>query len=143
MTAEPGPIQRQVFIPARPETVFRFLTEPGLLARWIGRAHFAAATEGGAFGLQFTFGRGHTATGVFTEISPPTRLAFSFGWEGYDSFPPGSSHVEIQLRPHEGGTVLNLRHTGFPHATGPTFTPDNHADRWAHYLSRLAEAAGW
>jgi len=22
------------------------------------------------------------------------------------------------------------------------FTPKNHADRWAHYLSRLAEAVG-
>jgi len=25
------------------------------------------------------------------------------------------------------------------HTTGPEFTPENHADHWSHYLSRLAE----
>jgi uncharacterized protein YndB with AHSA1/START domain len=140
VAAEQDPIERQIFIPARPETVFRFFVEPELIARWIGRAQFAAAEEGGLFRLQFTFGEGHTATGIFTEISPPERIAFSFGWEGYDNFPPGRSLVEIQLREQAGGTVLKLKHTGFPDATGPKLTPKNHADRWSHYLSRLAEA---
>lgn len=140
MAAEPDPIERQVFIPARPETVFRFLVEPELMARWIGRAQFAAAEEGGLFRLQFTFGEGHTATGKFTEISPPKRIAFSFGWEGYDTFAPGTSLVEIELRPQADGTVLKLKHSGFPEATGLKFAPKNHADRWSHHLSRLAEA---
>jgi uncharacterized protein YndB with AHSA1/START domain len=139
MAADQDPIQRQVFIPARPETVFRFLVEPELMARWIGRAQFATAEEGGLFDVQFTFGSGHTATGEFTEISPPERLAFSFGWDGYDTFPPGRSLVKIELRPQAGGTVLTLKHSGFPKATGPGFAPDNHGDRWSHYLVRLAE----
>jgi uncharacterized protein YndB with AHSA1/START domain len=137
--AEHDPIERQVFIPARPETVFKFLIEPQLMARWIGRVQFATAEEGGLFRLQFTFGEGHTATGIFTEISPPERLAFSFGWEGDGTFPPGTSLVEIQLRPQADGTVLKLKHSGFPDATGPEFTPENHADHWSRYLSRLAE----
>ena len=140
MAAEHDPIERQVFIPARPETVFKFLVEPELMARWIGRVQFATAEEGGMFHLQFTFGKGHTATGVFTEISPPERLAFSFGWEGYDTFPPGRSLVEIQLRSHADGTMLKLKHSGFPKGTGPEFTPEDHGARWSHYLSRLAEA---
>jgi uncharacterized protein YndB with AHSA1/START domain len=139
MAGEQDPIERQVFIPARPETAFRFLVEPELMARWIGRVQFATAEEGGLFRLQFTFGQGHTATGVFTEVSPPERLAFSFGWEGYDTFPPGRSLVEIQLRPQAGGTVLKLKHSGFPKATESEFTPQDHGDRWSHYLSRLAE----
>jgi uncharacterized protein YndB with AHSA1/START domain len=137
---EQDPIERQVFIPARPETIFKFLVEPELMARWIGRVQFAAAQEGGLFRLQFTFGEGHTATGIFIEISPPKRVAFSFGWEGYDTFPPGTSLVEIELCPQADGTVLKLKHSGFPDATGPKLTPKNHADRWSHYLSRLAEA---
>jgi uncharacterized protein YndB with AHSA1/START domain len=139
MAAEHDPIERQVFIPADPETVFKFLVEPELMARWIGRVQFAMAEEGGPFRLQFTFGDGHTATGVFTEISPPQRLAFSFGWEGNDTFPPGTSLVEIQLHPQAGGTLLKLKHTGFPDAAHREFTPANHADRWSHYLARLAE----
>jgi len=140
VAAEHGPIERRVFIPARPETVFRFLVEPELMARWIGRVQFAAAEEGGLFRLQFTFGEGDTATGIFTEISPPERIAFSFGWEGSDTFPPGTSLVEIELRPQADGTVLKLTHSGFPDATGPKLTPKNHADQWSRYLSRLAEA---
>jgi len=93
VAAEHDPIERQVFIPARPETVFKFLIEPELMVRWIGRVQFATAEEGGLFRLQFTFGDGHTATGVFTEISPPERLAFSFGWEGDSIFPPGTSRA--------------------------------------------------
>jgi uncharacterized protein YndB with AHSA1/START domain len=139
MAAEHDPIERQVFIPARPETVFKFLVEPELMARWIGRVQFAMAEEGGPFRLQFTFGDGHTAAGVFTEISPPQRLAFSFGWEGNDTFPPGTSLVEIQLHPQADGTLLKLKHTGFPDAAQRTFTPENHADRWFYYLARLAE----
>jgi uncharacterized protein YndB with AHSA1/START domain len=139
VAGEQDPIERQVFIPARPETVFRFLVEPELMARWIGRVQSATAEEGGLFRLQFTFGEGHTATGVFTEISSPERLAFSFGWEGDGTFPPGRSLVEIELRPQAGGTVLKLKHSGFPDATGPEFTPENHADHWSRYLSRLAE----
>ena len=140
MAAEQDPIERQVFIPARPETVFKFLVEPELMARWLGRVQFATAQEGGLFRLQFTFGGGHTAIGVFTEISPSQRLAFSFGWEGYDTFPPGTSSVEIELRSQAGGTLLKLKHSGFPNATEPEFAPENHGDRWSHYLSRLAEA---
>jgi uncharacterized protein YndB with AHSA1/START domain len=139
MAAEQDPIERQVFIPARPETVFKFLVEPELMARWIGRGQFAIAEEGGPFRLQFTFGDGHTATGVFTEISPPQRLAFSFGWDGDDTFPPGTSLVEIQLHPQGDGTLLELKHSGFPDAAQRKFTPENHTGRWSHYLSRLAE----
>jgi hypothetical protein len=50
--------------------------------------------------------------------------------------------VEIQLCAQADGTVLKLKHSGFPDATGLKFTPKNHANRWAHYLSRLAEAVG-
>ena len=139
MAADRDPIERQIFIPARPETVFKFLVEPELLARWIGRGQFAIAEEGGPFRLQFTFGDGHTATGVFTEISPPRRLAFSFGWDGDDTFPPGTSLVEIQLHPQGDGTLLKLKHSRFPDAAQRKFTPENHTDRWSHYLSRLAE----
>ena len=45
MAAEQDPIERQVLIPARPETVFKFLVEPELMARWIGRRQFAIADE--------------------------------------------------------------------------------------------------
>jgi uncharacterized protein YndB with AHSA1/START domain len=120
--------------------VFRFLVEPELMARWIGRALFVAATDGGLFGLQFSFGDGHTAVGVFNEVRPPRKLAFSFGWEGSHTVPPGASHVEIELQPHADGTLLRLKHTGLPDQTDQRFGPERHAERWSYYLHRLAHA---
>ena len=52
--------------------------------------------------------------------------------------PRGSSQVEIDLieQPPDG-TLLRLTHAGLPIAEQCA----GHADGWAHYLGRLAEAA--
>jgi uncharacterized protein YndB with AHSA1/START domain len=142
VAADAEPIRREIFIPARPKTVFRFLVEPELIGRWIGRARFVSATEGGLFCLQFTFGHGHTATGVFTEVAPPRRVAFSFGWDGSETFPPGASHVEIELRPHGEGTLVRVTHSGLPAQAEPPFDLEDHAARWSDYLLRLRLAVG-
>ena len=65
------------------------------------------------------------------------RLAYSFGWDGSEEVPPGSSLVEIDLIEQPDGTLLRLTHTGLPTAEQCA----GHADGWVHYLGRLAEAA--
>ncbi len=66
------------------------------------------------------------------------RLAYSFGWDGSEAVPPGSSLVEIDLteRPPDG-TLLRFTHTGLPTIEQCA----GHAEGWAHYLDRLAEVA--
>ena len=64
------------------------------------------------------------------------RLAYSFGWDGSELVPPGSSLVEIDLIDQQPvGTLLRLTHTGLPNAEQCA----GHAEGWAHYLKRLAE----
>ena len=65
------------------------------------------------------------------------RLAYSFGWDGSEVVPPGSSLVEIDLIEQPNGTLLRLTHTGLPNAEQCA----GHAEGWAHYLGRLAEVA--
>ena len=66
------------------------------------------------------------------------RLAYSFGWDGSEVVPPGSSLVEIDLMEQPpDGTLLRLTHTGLPNAEQCA----GHAEGWAHYLGRLAEFA--
>ena len=54
------------------------------------------------------------------------RLAYSFGWDGSEEVPPGSSLVEIDLMEQPpDGTLLRLTHTGLVKAglaLDPTFT---------------------
>jgi uncharacterized protein YndB with AHSA1/START domain len=77
------------------------------------------------------------ARGSFREVVPVHRLAYSFGWDGSEVVPPGSSLVEIDLLERPDGTLLCLTHTGLPTAEQCA----GHAEGWAHYLGRLAEVA--
>jgi uncharacterized protein YndB with AHSA1/START domain len=66
------------------------------------------------------------------------RLSYSFGWDGSEVVPPGSSLVEIDLMDEEpNGTLLRLTHTGLPNAEQCA----GHNEGWAHYINRLAVAA--
>ncbi|ULO07632.1 SRPBCC domain-containing protein [Paenibacillus sp. 19GGS1-52] len=48
------------------------------------------------------------------EVKPNEKVMFTWGWTGSDSFPQGSSTVEIQLREQSNGTQLILTHDGLP-----------------------------
>ena len=68
---------------------------------------------------------------------PVHRPAYSFGWDGSEVVPPGSSLVEIDLIEQSDGTLLRLTHTGLPSAEQCA----GHAEGWANYLDRLVEVA--
>jgi uncharacterized protein YndB with AHSA1/START domain len=51
--------------------------------------------------------------------------------------PPGSTTVEITLREDGDGTLLRLRHTGFPSEADA----DLHREGWEIYVGRLVAAA--
>jgi len=80
---------------------------------------------------------GRAARGAFREVVPVHRLAYSFGWEGSETVPPGSSLIEIDLIDRDGGTLLRMTHSGLPNAAQCA----GHDEGWAHYLGRLAMAA--
>jgi len=73
----------------------------------------------------------------FVEIDPPSRLVYTWGWEGSDVVPPGSSTVEVTLEPDGDYTIVRLVHRGLPGAD----KVDLHTKGWEHYLSRLSIAA--
>ena len=77
------------------------------------------------------------ARGRFTEVVPVHRLAYSFGWEGGEKVPPGSSLIEIDLIDKVDGTLVRLTHSGLPDREACT----SHEKGWTHYLGRLVVAA--
>ena len=132
---EPLVVRREVQIGAPPATVFAFLTDPEKILRWMGTEATVEPYPGGLY-LVNVSGK-DIARGQFTEVIPVHRLAYSFGWDGSEVVPPGSSLVEIDLIEQPDGTLLRLTHTGLPSAEQCA----GHADGWAHYLGRLAEVA--
>ncbi len=131
-------VRRETQIAAPRAAVFAFLTDPDKIWRWMGTE---AATEPHPGGLYLVKGIGgdhaRNARGAFREVVPVHRLAYSFGWDGMEAVPPGSSLVEIDLLERDGGTLLRMTHTGLPN----TEQCESHAKGWGHYLGRLAEAS--
>lgn len=133
--AESFVLQRETHIAAPRASVFAFLTDPEKIVQWMGTE---AVTEVQPAGLYLLKGVGQaTARGAFREVVPVHRLAYSFGWEGNEEVPPGSSLIEIDLMEQDGGTLLRMTHSGLPSAA----TRDSHTKGWTHYLNRLAEIA--
>jgi uncharacterized protein YndB with AHSA1/START domain len=128
-------VRRETQIAAPPATVFAFLTDPDKILRWMGAEATTDAHPGGLYLVKGVGGR--RARGAFREVVPVHRLAYSFGWEGIEDVPPGSSLVEIDLIERDGGTLLRMTHTGLPNSEQCA----SHAQGWAHYLGRLAVAA--
>jgi uncharacterized protein YndB with AHSA1/START domain len=137
MTADPGVLTREVFIAAPPEIVFGFLIDPRLMAKWIGLSHELEPRPGGLFRVEVS--RGNFARGRYVVVTPPTRVAFTWGWETANSelamLPPEASLVEIDLEPRDGGSLLRLRHSRLPADAVPI-----HRERWSVHLDRLPSA---
>ena len=132
---EPLMVQREVQVAAPPATVFAFLTDPEKILRWLGTE---ATVESRPSGLYLVnVGGKYMARGEFTEVIPVHRLAYSFGWEGREKVPPGSSLVEIDLIDQKDGTLVRLTHSGLPDAEECA----SHEQGWTHYLARRAVAA--
>ena len=131
-------VRREIQIAAPPATVFAFLTDPEKILSWMGAEVTTEANPGGLYLVKGVGGdRGRVVRGEFREVVPVHRLAYSFGWEGREAVPPGSSLVEIDLIDRDGGTLLRMTHSGLPDADQVA----GHDKGWAHYLGRLAMAA--
>ena len=132
---EQSVLERQIRISARPEIVFSFFTDPVKLARWKGVRAQLEPRPGGTYRVEIN-GR-DVVLGRYVEITPFTRVVFTWGWEGENSpLPPGSTTVEIDLFPDGEGTLVRLRHLGLPPEQREV-----HAQGWEHFLPRLGQAA--
>jgi uncharacterized protein YndB with AHSA1/START domain len=126
-------ITHELRIEARPETVFAFLTNPDKMTRWKGDSAQLDARPGGVYRVQI--GQA-VVVGEFVEIDPPRRVVFTWGWEGNDAVPPGSSTVEVTLTPDGEATILRLVHRDLPAEQRA-----EHEEGWKHFLPRLATVA--
>ena len=133
---EPNVVRRELQIAAPRAAVFAFLTDPEKIVSWLGTEATTEARPGGLY-LVKGIGGVTVARGEFREVVPVHRLAYSFGWEGVEDVPPGSSLIEIDLLERDGGTLLRMTHSGLPSALECA----KHDKGWAHYLGRLAVAA--
>ncbi len=130
------PFTKVVEISAPVEDVFRHLTDPAAIVRWIGQHAVLEAHAGGRFELDIN---GVPVRGRYVEVDAPRRVVVTWGMAGSDVLPPGSTEVEFTLAAggeHGLGTRLTLVHRNLPDEQVP-----QHAIGWDHFTARLAVAA--
>jgi uncharacterized protein YndB with AHSA1/START domain len=115
------------------DVVFAHLVTAERMVSWMGQHAELKPIPGGEFAVDIN---GYLVRGEYLEIEPPRRVVVSWGMEGAEDLPPGSSRVEFTLTPIATGTNLTLVHTGLPDKRANT-----HALGWANYLARLRAAA--
>lgn len=126
-------VVREIYIEARPETVFSFFTDPEKMVRWLGIRARLDARSGGVFLININ--ERDVMGGTYLEVVPYSRVVFTWGWEG-SPLPLGSTTVEVTLSPEGDGTKVSLRHMGIPDEQQGV-----QATGWDHMLGRLVIAA--
>ena len=132
-----GAIELTRRVEAPPETVFRYFTDPDRYRSWLGVDAELDASVGGEFRIRMTNTSVVNACGRYLELDPPERLVFTWGFEGLDGLPPGSSTVEVTLTRDADATIVRLRHSDLPGRESCDF----HAWGWDIGLDRLVIAA--
>src|SRR2546428_3654302 len=135
MAVDTKVIERVITIDASPETVFRLLTDPVEYVRWKGRLAELEPRRGGAFRVEFGSAK-DIAAGKYVEVVRDRRVVFTWGWEGNEMVPPGSSTVAIDLQPIGSGTRLRLVHRGLPQEAIAS-----HTEGWYYFRTRLTDGA--
>ena len=123
-------------LPAPVAEVFRWWTDPHLLARWMTPVGTVTAIVdlrvGGA--LRIVMRGGDTVIehrGTYREVEPPRRLVFTWASPFTGG---GPSLVTVELEPDgDHATILRLRHSELPDAAA-----ESHRGGWGTMLDRLA-----
>jgi uncharacterized protein YndB with AHSA1/START domain len=130
------------------DAVWQAWTDPKTMAKWLrpGPDFEPFDTEidlrvGGRYrhGMRHTEkGEEHIATGVYREIKPKDRLAFTWAWEGSQGDGATETLVTIELRDTGDagdGTELILTHSLFPTDS----MRDHHEQGWGGCLGQLEQ----
>jgi len=140
MSGETLNIERAFRAPA--EAVFDAWTSEEVLRRWFHAEHGWDTPEaqvdlrpGGAVRVVMrdpAKGVEHGGGGHYTEIEPPTRLAFTWTWDGDTR----QTLIELDFEEAEGVTTVRMTHSGLRDEQSVR----NHEEGWTNCFENLENA---
>ncbi len=125
---------------ASPDRVFAAWTQAEALSAWFAPTadmttivHMLDVRVGGRFRIEMRAPSGtkYITSGVYTEVIPGRRLAFTWQWDGQEE----QTEVAVEFRTPDGQTTeLLLRHTRFATAA----SRDGHSEGWNACCARIS-----
>lgn len=103
-------IRLQTYVRASPKKVFKAITEPRRLTRWLADDATLSPRKGGRYTL--TWEGGPTHTGKLLEFVRGKRITLTWQWPGKEKLL--TTRLRLSIVRRKDGTVLQLRHSGFP-----------------------------
>ena len=122
------------------ERIYQAWTDPAALSRWFSPTddyetivHELDLRIGGSYRIEMRHKSGaqHIATGVYRELAPPDRLAFTWRWAEAASM--ADSLVTVELIPRGQATEIVLKHELLESADSAR----EHEKGWVGCLTRL------
>jgi uncharacterized protein YndB with AHSA1/START domain len=102
-------LDHQYLIRSPPDAVFRAITDPGWITRWLCDRAELAPVKGGRY--RFGWTNGPTHTGKVVDFRPGQRIAFAWEWPGIEL---KGTVFALEVEAQEGGSLLRVTHSGFP-----------------------------
>jgi uncharacterized protein YndB with AHSA1/START domain len=135
-------VERDIFIEAPIDVVWRMVTEPEQMTRWFADEVDLDPAVGAEGELRFKTHR--TFTLRVEAVEPMHRFAFRWAAVPGDKPPGGNSLlVEFTLSEEAGGTRLRVVESGFEHLDWSDAEiakyADDHNHGWNMYLGRLRD----
>ncbi|MET9274877.1 SRPBCC domain-containing protein [Kribbella sp. NPDC003557] len=133
-------VEREVYIEARPETVWAAVTQPEMFARWyaFGGAEIDLRPGGR---LVMRWDEHGEFFGFVEKVEPGRRFAYRYAVDpGVEPAPGNANLVEFTLTPEAEGTRLLVVESGFDRLADE-HDPDQSALAWDNALVALTALA--
>jgi uncharacterized protein YndB with AHSA1/START domain len=102
-------VDHQYLIRASRRAVFRAITDPQWLTRWLCDHAELSPRKGGSYFLGWKDGPTHS--GKVVDFRPGRRVALAWSWPGVKL---SGTVLSLSLATAGKGTLLRITHTGFP-----------------------------
>lgn len=120
-----------------PQQLFDFFTKPELLVTWWPQEAEINLEEAESYALHWP-SMEWTLRGVYTAVSPPHHLAFTWQWDHLLDLP--TRLVDIKIEQKGNGSLLTLRHGTYTKSQVDQEDRQNHVDGWLHFLPQIDAA---
>jgi uncharacterized protein YndB with AHSA1/START domain len=133
-------VEREVYVEARPETVWAAVTQPEIFAQWyaFGGAEIDLRPGGR---LVMRWDEHGEFLGFVEKVEPGRRFAYRYAVDpGVEPAPGNANLVEFTLTPESEGTRLLVVESGFDRLDNHQ-NPDQSAQAWENALTTLTTLA--